>query len=151
MLFFQHDKGRWVIESNKPWPIDERGVNFGAVPTYSVDDIVTVYWDAQRRMFVPVKDLTLKVVPCILTEDLNSGSFATANLLIGSSRSTAGDEVIVYDIPTFITADMRLISGTKLRILWDSLISKWVLLTTSNCEVDQESSSSASSISTSSG
>jgi hypothetical protein len=55
MLFFQHDKGRWVIESNKPWPMDERGVNFGEVPTYSVDDIVTVYWDAQRRMFIPAK------------------------------------------------------------------------------------------------
>ena len=77
------------------------------------------------------------IVPCSLTGDLNSGSSANATLLIGTARTTSGSTVVVHDVPAFITAGKKIASGVKLRIYYDSVISKYVLLTPAACEVAQ--------------
>jgi len=78
-----------------------------------------------------------ELIPATLTGNLNSGSSAAATLLIGSARATSGASVTVYDLPAFVTAGYKLASGVKIRIKWDGLAQKWVLITTSRCEVTQ--------------
>ena len=78
-----------------------------------------------------------QIVPAVLTGDLNSGSYANATLLEGSSRDVNGNTVEVHDIPTFITAGKKIASGTNIRIYYDPVVGQYVLLTVAACEVDQ--------------
>jgi len=79
-----------------------------------------------------------RIFTCVLTADLNSGSSATATLLIGETKATSSDTITVYDLPTFITSGYKIASGVKLRVFKDpDTLNKYCLLVPAACEVAQ--------------
>ena len=46
-----HDTGEWVTEGDKIWLMDERGLSI--TPSYSVGDLLIVYFDEIRGAYIP--------------------------------------------------------------------------------------------------
>jgi hypothetical protein len=84
---------------------------------------------------------TFKIYTCSLTADLLPGSSASATLLTGTSKTTNGGSITVYDTPSSITAGKKIASGVKCRIFkdHDMILSEdeYVFLLPFSCEVDQ--------------
>ncbi len=91
---------------------------------------------------VPAQPATgAKIYTCTLTDDLLPGSSAEATLLVGAAKDETGDTITVKDIPTSITAAMKIADGTICRVWKDHDVDldadEYVLLIPFECEVDQ--------------
>jgi len=76
------------------------------------------------------------ILPATLSANLTSGNSANATLLTGASRSTNGDTVSVYDLPAFIPTGEQILTGSKIRVYYDNVAEKFVLLTSAVCTTD---------------
>ena len=128
--WFDFSNNTWRWDGNHEWWVDFSVWGIGG--GIEVGSIHFVKWDIQRGFFVPL--LTELIRPARLTEALTYGSSADAYFLEGEDRSEQGAGFTVYDIPRFITVGSELVATTIIRVQWDILLKKWVLLTSSVCE-----------------
>lgn len=82
-----------------------------------------------------------RIYTCELTENLLPGDTATATLRIGTTKTTDGDSIIVFDTPTSITAGKMIAEGTVCRVFKDPdmnlAANEYAFLLPFTCEVDQ--------------
>ena len=116
--------------SANSWTADANGTAFRLLSNDVIDDAAS----ASLTLGWVSPSYAVTILPATLGANLTSGNSANATLLVGASRSSNGDTVVVYDLPTFITAGKQIVSGTKIRTYYDSVAEKFVLLTSAACE-----------------
>ena len=94
LRWFRPSTGTWGTDTNQDWILDERGIN--TPPTYSVGDLLIVYWDDTRGAFVPASGaVSGGIYEGKLDADLayNDTTGVTVSIWSGNPQVDTGDNV----------------------------------------------------------